>query len=250
LATSHAAGIEYHRIPGFAHEMFRCTTWRANLSVPACASRWREAQTAKGERAEQLFLCHQCQVGAAHAGERILHRSAEFGRPICPRCRKGTFRRLIGQRTCINCYNRQVEWILGKNAKGTPPTRAIKRLAVRGIGIILNVGEPTERRVRFSDVAVDFEELRLAVLRVHEGRIEFCLPHPADPEWRPDGLGEAPDPQRLPASAYPIRWQRPNPMAPMKLAALASTSLSSAIRLVWLLRPAAPWLSAVSPLPL
>ena len=39
--ATHAAGIEYSRVPGFDQELFRCTAWRATLSVPACASRWR-----------------------------------------------------------------------------------------------------------------------------------------------------------------------------------------------------------------
>jgi hypothetical protein len=74
MATARANGVEYSHIPGFNQDLFRCTTWRATLSVPACAGRWREAQTAKQERAEELRLCRGCKIGS-HPRRREIHPS-------------------------------------------------------------------------------------------------------------------------------------------------------------------------------
>src|SRR5690606_2664063 len=43
-----------------------------------------------------------------------------FARP-CTRCEVGSFR-LVSGRLCPSCYNRQREWIVGRNAKGGKPT--------------------------------------------------------------------------------------------------------------------------------
>jgi hypothetical protein len=232
MATHHAAaGIEYHRVAGFAHEIFRCTPWRANLSIPACADRWTRAQTARGDLADELRLCMGCRIGAAHAGERFVERSPNYLSNRCARCRHGSGRRLIGGKLCLSCYNRELEWLKGKNGKGTIPHKAASMLALRTIGVLLDAGEDTERRVRFTDIAVDTDELEFTVTRLHMGRIEFCEPSAAAPEWRPEGLRPAPHLDRLPATAFPAP---PRPIRiiepPLKRAALSSSCFSPGLR--------------------
>jgi hypothetical protein len=40
---------------------------------------------------------------------------------MSPKCSKARGCRLIGKLLCINCYNRQLEWLKGKNAGGIWP---------------------------------------------------------------------------------------------------------------------------------
>jgi hypothetical protein len=228
MAISYADGIEYSRVPGFDRDLFRCSTWRATLSVPACAGRWREAQVAKRERAEELRLCRGCEIGAAHAGEKFIERASNFMDKRCPRCRRGTMRRLIGQRLCISCYNRGREQRLGRNAKGSAPIKANSQLAVRTIGIILDVGEATERAVRFSEVAIDTRELELLVGRVHEGKIRFCDPADSYPTWRPKALGDHKI-KDLPIARAHLPPPHRAHSSPLRRAALSSSCFSPSL---------------------
>lgn len=153
--------------------MFKCEPWHATLTAPSCAKRWRSAQSAKGERAEELARCMRCPVGAAHAGEDHIERSSFYGSNICPRCHKGTPRRLVGGLLCINCYNRQREFLLGKNAKGTKPQklkalwRMPLRYAVHGAGARHRV------IITKSSLALDRPEAVIGVLRQTQGQVRF-----------------------------------------------------------------------------
>jgi hypothetical protein len=188
MNASRAEGIEYHQVAGFPHPVFRCDTWRATLSVPACARRWKEAQIAVKDRAEQLRLCRQCPIGAVHAGEKHVHRAANFGRNICPRCERGTTRRMVAGRVCINCYNRQLEWFKGRNGKGTVPVRALGTLREFAIGVTLEPGTAHARNVIYTDVAVEKAELIRHVERVHSGAVAFFVAADSAlslPAWQP-----------------------------------------------------------------
>jgi hypothetical protein len=248
--ATRADGIAYSRVPGFDQDLFRCTAWRSTLSVPACGKRWKEAQSAKLERGEELRLCRDCHLGAAHAGEKFIHRAENYQGNVCPRCRRGTMRRLIGQRTCITCYNRENEWRVGKNAKGSAPLKAIAALAVRTIGIVLDVGEATERAVRFSEVAIDTRELEILVGRVHEGKVRFIDPLDHFAEWRPKALGKsnvkkAPIPKKAKADRPQVTPPRRAPISPLRRAALSGSCFSGALERVVQRMPAP---SAGSPL--
>jgi hypothetical protein len=185
--ATHAAGIEYSRVPGFDQDLFRCTPWRATLSIPACAKRWTEAQTARQERGEELRLCRQCPTGAIHAGKPFIHRSTVFANNTCPRCRRGTSRRMVGNRVCIGCYNRHREVLKGRNGKGTAPLKTTASLHLIRIGVRIDLGSPEERTVEFADIGTGAAELQYHVERTHEGEIAFCDPgEPGTyPAWAP-----------------------------------------------------------------
>jgi hypothetical protein len=126
-----------------------------------------EAQTAKGDRADRLVACRSCPIGAAHSGKALIHYSALYETLICPRCACGTTRMIQG-RKCINCYNRQREYISGKNAKGTAPT---KMLPLHEVEIRFTVdGRPNRFRSRH---ATGVPEIVAHVLRTIAGTVAF-----------------------------------------------------------------------------
>lgn len=167
------AGVAYSRVEGFDADLFRCDAWRATLSTAACSRRWRDAQAAKGDAAIDLQRCRNCVIGAAHAGERAVYRSEFYGRPICPRCRRGTLRRMPHNRWCISCANRHYELIKGRNAKGTRPVK-IGTLYPRRLRY--EVATPDARTAlvnRPTDLVVDMAEGVLQILRTVQGQVRF-----------------------------------------------------------------------------
>jgi hypothetical protein len=146
---------------------FDCQPYRAKLSTTACSQRWRTAQQVKGDAAARFEKCQACPIGAAHAGEAVTYFSPLFGKPICTRCRRGSMRRMIAGRLCISCYNRELEFGRGKNAKGNPPEikldRRTVRYAIEGAGI----------QTLTLEHSADLVELMVTVLRKTRGRIVF-----------------------------------------------------------------------------
>jgi hypothetical protein len=107
-------GIAYFEVdylPGKPH--FLCAAHRTTLSVESCAAQYRRH---KGG----CSACTCCEVGAGHAGETIKPR---LSARLCARCGR-TDLRLISGYVCIGCYNRQREYLLGRNAKGHFPSHA------------------------------------------------------------------------------------------------------------------------------
>jgi hypothetical protein len=177
-----ASGVTYNVIDGAAAPMFDCRPYRAKLLTTACAKRWRQAQKAKGYAAEAVECCRGCSIGAAHAGEAVVRYSTLYDSTICPRCGRGSARRLVGGRRCIGCYNREREFVRGRNGKGSKPVHAIPlhrrtvRYAVEG-GDVQGLTIPHSR---------DLVELMLTVLRTTRGRPFFYFTGQA-----PAGVGEA-----------------------------------------------------------
>jgi hypothetical protein len=172
-APRHAEGVTYAVIPAMAGaELFRCETFRATLSVASCGKRWRQQRDVAFE---ERSACSSCQIGCSHAGEELVHRSRLYGVPICPRCRRRTMRRMIHGRRCVNCYNREREWRIGRNSKGRPPRKL--RLVPARLGLVLDPGGAGERYIELAESAVrDVVELAIAALRVVDGAIAFCRP--------------------------------------------------------------------------
>jgi hypothetical protein len=164
-----AEGVAYTvnpAAPGL--KFFSCSAFRAVLSQPGCASRWREAQTAKGHAAERFGACRGCPIGAAHAGERFVRYSRWYGLPICPRCRTGGLR-MIGNRTCVSCYNRNRELRSGRNGRGNKPVEVIAN-APRNHELRVSV-DGHAARVRVA--AVDLFEPMIQTMRTARGEVEF-----------------------------------------------------------------------------
>lgn len=156
--------FEAPEIPGVPR--FRCAKLSAELSVANCAQMWRQANHQNVERLER---CKTCPVGAVHAGETAASMSPFMGRCICARCHT-TAPRLIGKHICVSCYNRQREYIIGKNSKGSTPTkmRPLARRTVRYFAV-------DEMRLLTIDHTASTEEMVVAVLRDSKKRVVFSF---------------------------------------------------------------------------
>lgn len=150
--------IEYftlEELPG--RTMFRCEPRRCTMQVAHCASMWQQANERGAP--ERLDACRSCQVGAKHAGVEEMSLSPLRGVSICGRCVTGTTR-LIRGHLCPSCYNRQLEYVKGRNAKGAFPVMHPKlyplKVRIRSGGAVKDFGK--------GDV-VDTAELVVSVLR-------------------------------------------------------------------------------------
>lgn len=175
-----AEGVEYASsdlAPGLL--MFGCSRLSATLSMSGCARRWREASVPVKRRrgddqggdtsVDRFSACRGCPIGAAHAGEAVINYSSIYGADICPRCRKGVTR-MIGDRICVSCYNREREEAAGKNARGNVPTR-LKPLRSINFRVVVD-GAP---RVMSADRVVDIAEPMVQTMRRTPGKIVFAF---------------------------------------------------------------------------
>jgi len=99
-------------------QLFQCPKipGKLTLSEVSCANQHKAAQTKDWRY--RLPHCIDCPIGAKNAG-------VEVGAPfqtkmVCVRCGSGSGRMVMG-RLCMSCYNREREWRIGKNAKGSEP---------------------------------------------------------------------------------------------------------------------------------
>lgn len=156
-------------------ELFTCTRHKGDLTLTAqgCAQMWRRAQQQKLEPGLMPSPCRGCAIGAAHAGEKLpeLRLPSEVDR-ICSRCHRPSPRFIYG-RLCVSCFNREREWIKGKNAKGTRPTR-MKPLAPVSIACLVesSVSEITV------PLATGILEAALSCLRKEQRPVLFARPVP------------------------------------------------------------------------
>lgn len=174
-APREAPGVTYAEnalAPGL--KFFRCDAYRASLTMPGCAARWREAQTATGDRGDALSACRGCSIGALHAGYAPVHYSRFYGLSICPGCGKGTTR-MIGNRVCVSCYNRRREMRAGRNARGNRPVELLQH-PLRTLEFRLAV-DGDVRRVRDRDTT-GLSETMVQVLRTTKGELAFGFAGP------------------------------------------------------------------------
>lgn len=162
--------FEIAELPGVKH--FTCDRYKATLSTDACAGMWRAGNH---EGSEARFRCKVCPLGALHAGETAASMSPLKGMTICGRCHTGVAR-LIGKHLCISCYNRQREYLIGKNAKGTKPVKLAPLEARR---IRYRAGKAI--RTLYMPLTVDTDELVVAALRDSRDEVQFG--------WNPDLRG-------------------------------------------------------------
>lgn len=150
--------VAYFNVDCAPGRYFKCEKQRCTLSETSCAKQYVKAKGGSS-------LCSGCEVGASHAGEKIV-----YGLPVkmCCRC-GGTDKRLIHARICVSCYNREREYVLGRNAKGKPPIHA---RALHAVGVfVAKVG-----RIQIGVVADTAEAAMAPIRKSHEATISFMPP--------------------------------------------------------------------------
>jgi len=163
-----APGVSYSKIDGVPGRFFRCEPYRCSISVSSCADRWLRAQSATGYDADRVERCASCVIGAAHNGVAAVYRSRLFGKPICPRTRRWTSR-MIWNRLGVGSYNRNAEFLKGRNGKNTVPQF---RFDPRRLAVVVD-GQRIELR---DALTADTTELAVQVLRTVPGKIIFTRP--------------------------------------------------------------------------
>lgn len=156
--------FERREIPGV--NAFQCERLSATLSVPSCADMWRKANH---QNVERHARCKTCPVGAVHAGETAASMSPFMGACICARCTQPAAR-LIGKHLCVSCYNRQREYLIGKNSRGTAPAK-MRPLARRAVRYLVD----GEMRTLTMDLTADTTELIVAILRDSKKSVQFSF---------------------------------------------------------------------------
>lgn len=152
----------YENVPG--KNFFRCERMRATLSTDACQASWRRADALNDG---SHHACRLCPIGAVHAGEVAASMSPLKGTLTCARCHRSAGRLIHGM-VCVSCYNREMEKVKGRNAKGTKPIK-LGALCRRKI-VFLNGGELRSLRLSRS---VDIDELIVAALRDSKNYVVF-----------------------------------------------------------------------------
>jgi len=120
-----AEGVEYFEIQagGQSMRLFRCPSYRCDLSAQACAERFRLAQnlTDIAGVGHAAYLCKHCPIGAQHAGKSIKPRRSHQ----CLRC--GSWSpKLVRGLVCVPCYNRQQEVLRGQDRRGHRPKAVVR----------------------------------------------------------------------------------------------------------------------------
>lgn len=157
--------FEVEEMPG--RMFFACTRLQAPvLQVSSCADMWRKGNQ---ENVERFSRCKTCPTGAAHAGETAASMSPLMGQCVCARCHRGASR-LIGKHLCVSCWNRQREFIIGKNSKGSRPTKMVP-LYPRRLRFMCG-DDPTTLQL---DHTRDLVELVVAALRDSKKRVVFSF---------------------------------------------------------------------------
>lgn len=114
--------------------------------------------------------CRSCPIGAAHAGEEAVTYSPIYGASICPRCRKGVTR-MIQNRICVSCYNREREVDAGVNARGNVPVQLLSNPPRDVTLTVVHNGLP--RRRLFPRVTGPMESV-VQSLRTTKGEMIFA----------------------------------------------------------------------------
>lgn len=208
--------------------MFDCERLHARLTAPSCAARWKKAAERLPDPASSLSHCRSCPIGAAHAGVTVspVEAGADSWRNVCCRCLRHADR-LIRDRHCVSCYNRDREARLGRNAKGGRPHLCDQlgtvTVAVRRAGAVELV---TAQRV------TGIAEVMVAIARATKVPISFgrpgrdwsALPHRAG-----DGSQDDPASGEVPSrstSACTDREYRPVRAPTLRDRLLASSRLT------------------------
>ena len=127
--------IDYFTIPELPEKpLFKCERRSATIQPGTCASMWREANGKHPP--ERCLACKNCRIGAHHAGEGDVSLSQFRGATICGRCHRIGMR-LVAGHLCVSCWNREREYLIGRNRRGIPPAThpELHRISVSGVVI-------------------------------------------------------------------------------------------------------------------
>lgn len=155
-------------------ELVECSRRKMRLTEPSCVRFWQSANPVAPPPWEGRASCHVCPQGAARAGVNLDPMADARRRlaPVCPRC-ANVSDRLINNRVCVSCYNRERELLIGRNAKGTvprlaPPLGVITRVVACGTLItqqsVLNVTSAIEAAIIIAKTATEPFMIGLAPL--------------------------------------------------------------------------------------
>ena len=99
-------------------EMFTCPNHTGNLRLTktGCIGMYLRSQRANLEQDVEIRPCRECPIGEQHSGIKSRPPTPVF----CIRCEVHSLR-LIGRLLCPSCSNRQVEYVIGSNARGAFP---------------------------------------------------------------------------------------------------------------------------------
>jgi hypothetical protein len=182
--------IEYLAwVPGKRH--FSCKKLSAIMSTDECVG--RHARAIAGD--DRVSACRFCPIGAMHSGKTDTLRAAPtsarvriIGSPDsdtrCTRCGRSDLRIIhSGGGLCISCWNRQREWTLGRNARGTEPKTFVP-LQSRRVGIVVD-GERCYRLV--DQTQNDAEPIARCIREMPDG-LAFHDEHPGVTTWNKQAL--------------------------------------------------------------
>lgn len=108
-------------------------------SSAACVEDWKRAQAKRPMPWESRWHCRGCVDGSMRAGrgttaaERV--QMLDGVRGICIRCHRPT-PRIVQNRFCISCYNRNRELLAGRNGKGGFPSVLSARYHLHTLPVI------------------------------------------------------------------------------------------------------------------
>jgi hypothetical protein len=161
--------ITYRSIDGVPGQYFDCPSGMGCLSANACGRAYSEAMSPVGLKEGRRITCRACPVGAQHAGVPTEAASVSrfVGSSCCSRCH-GDARRLIRGSICVSCFNREREYLIGKNAKGGKPIHA-KTIGSEVITCLIG----SSVQVRKMDKVASPMECVLSVLRSESRTVFF-----------------------------------------------------------------------------
>lgn len=133
--------------------------------MSSCAARWKLANHEK--LPDPMNRCTGCEVGAEHAGERLIVVSPIQAHRVCCRCLRSASRLIRGV-ICVSCFNRELEVIKGRNAKGLPPVKH-KPIGPHRIKYRLKDAEKDRRFER----VVDATEAMVVMVHKHGTDVQF-----------------------------------------------------------------------------
>jgi hypothetical protein len=135
------------------------------LTAPSCASLWVKGRSLPSKSMESAVKCKGCAIGAANAGmPSELSRQIDATDQTCCRCHRAALKLLLGERLCVSCYNRQLEVLAGRNARGNVPVRHLPLIDCTA-SVCTATGPPRTERVKNATCT---SEALLAITRAHK----------------------------------------------------------------------------------